>query len=352
MAKEKYVAYVGTYTHTNSVGIHVYDVNPETGVFCEKAVAPINNPSYVTISKDGKHLYSIEDEGVAAFNILSDGNLEKVNQNWIGGMRGDYIDVDSKNRFLFVGGFHDGRVTMMKLAEDGSIGDVAFGLFHQSISLGGNERHLDHAKVTCVKLTPDEKYLCAVDIGINQIKVYRIDYNLGHLTLVDIVRPELDAGVREVQFSKDGKFMYALTSFNNSIEVYSYKDEDDEPVFERIQTISVLKKADESSAASAMAFTDDEKYLFVSVDGMNATSWLLRDEKTGKLSYAGQTTNSGEFPKDIAVLPGNKFLAVINHDTNELRTFRVDYKDGYALMVNPPVKLSKGNSIIIHKITG
>ena len=154
MAKEKYVAYVGTYTHTNSVGIHVYDVNPETGVFCEKAVAPINNPSYVTISKDGKHLYSIEDEGVAAFNILPDGNLEKVNQNWIGGMRGDYIDVDSKNRFLFVGGFHDGRVTMMKLAEDGSIGNVAFGLFHQSISLGGNERHLDHAKVTCVKLTP------------------------------------------------------------------------------------------------------------------------------------------------------------------------------------------------------
>ena len=29
----KYVAYVGTYTHENSIGIHVYDVNPETGIF-------------------------------------------------------------------------------------------------------------------------------------------------------------------------------------------------------------------------------------------------------------------------------------------------------------------------------
>ena len=41
----KYVAYVGTYTHENSIGIHVYDVNPETGVFTERGVAPINNAS-------------------------------------------------------------------------------------------------------------------------------------------------------------------------------------------------------------------------------------------------------------------------------------------------------------------
>ena len=29
MKKEKYVAYVGTYTHENSVGIHIYDVDVE-----------------------------------------------------------------------------------------------------------------------------------------------------------------------------------------------------------------------------------------------------------------------------------------------------------------------------------
>ena len=27
MKEEKYVAYVGTYTHENSVGIHIYDLN-------------------------------------------------------------------------------------------------------------------------------------------------------------------------------------------------------------------------------------------------------------------------------------------------------------------------------------
>ena len=31
MAQEKYVAYVGTYTHENSIGIHVYDIDMVKG---------------------------------------------------------------------------------------------------------------------------------------------------------------------------------------------------------------------------------------------------------------------------------------------------------------------------------
>ena len=31
MGKAKYVAYVGTYTHGNSKGIHIYDVDVEEG---------------------------------------------------------------------------------------------------------------------------------------------------------------------------------------------------------------------------------------------------------------------------------------------------------------------------------
>ena len=41
----KYVAYVGTYTHENSVGIHIYDVDELRGTLTERKVVPINNPS-------------------------------------------------------------------------------------------------------------------------------------------------------------------------------------------------------------------------------------------------------------------------------------------------------------------
>ena len=41
MKKEKYVAYVGTYTHENSVGIHIYDVDVANGSMKERKVVPI-----------------------------------------------------------------------------------------------------------------------------------------------------------------------------------------------------------------------------------------------------------------------------------------------------------------------
>lgn len=75
MAQEKYVAYVGTYTHENSVGIHIYDVDVTKGYMTERKVVPINNPSDLVVSRNRKFLYSIADEGVEAFKILKDGDL-------------------------------------------------------------------------------------------------------------------------------------------------------------------------------------------------------------------------------------------------------------------------------------
>ena len=74
--REKYVAYVGTYTHGSSIGIHLYDVDVEEGVLRERKVVPVNNSSYLARSKSGKYLYSIADEGVAVFAIHADGDLE------------------------------------------------------------------------------------------------------------------------------------------------------------------------------------------------------------------------------------------------------------------------------------
>ena len=51
MKQEKYVAYVGTYTHENSVGIHIYDVDVAKGQLKERKVVPINNPSDLVVSR-------------------------------------------------------------------------------------------------------------------------------------------------------------------------------------------------------------------------------------------------------------------------------------------------------------
>ena len=77
-SKDKYVAYVGTYTHGSSIGIHVYDLDVENGYMTEREVIPVNNASHVALSTSGKYLYSIADEGVAVMKINDDGVIEDV----------------------------------------------------------------------------------------------------------------------------------------------------------------------------------------------------------------------------------------------------------------------------------
>lgn len=100
MSKDKYVAYVGTYTHGSSIGIHVYDLDVENGYMTEREVVPVNNASHVAKSNNGKYLYSIADEGVEVLKIKEDGGLEPINKVGIDGMRGCFLSTDKEGKFL------------------------------------------------------------------------------------------------------------------------------------------------------------------------------------------------------------------------------------------------------------
>ena len=183
---DKYVAYIGTYTHGSSIGIHICDVNVEEGTLTERKVAPVNNSSYIVQSKSGKYLYSIADEGVAVFAILPDGDLELINKVDIDGMRGCYLSVDNEGKYLYVGGYHDGKVTVVHTHQDGRLGSVLDGVFHQGLGSVAERNFRPH--VSCVIPTPENRYLCAVDSGIDQVKIYEVRPPHNKLRLVDIHR--------------------------------------------------------------------------------------------------------------------------------------------------------------------
>lgn len=50
--------------------------------------------------------------------------LEPLNSKGINGMRGCYMDIDSQGEFLYIAGYHDGKLTMIELNEDGSLGHI------------------------------------------------------------------------------------------------------------------------------------------------------------------------------------------------------------------------------------
>ena len=122
--EEKYVAYVSTYTQGDNHGIRIYDIDMENGRFYEKDKVQITNSSYVCISHNRKFLYSITDLGVESYEIQRDGGLKLLNFASINGMRGCYVSTDYTDSFLFVAGYHAGKLTILKLNEDGSIGGV------------------------------------------------------------------------------------------------------------------------------------------------------------------------------------------------------------------------------------
>ena len=102
--KDNYVAYVGTYTHESSKGIHIYDMDVEKGRICEREEVSIDNPSYITLSHDKRFLYAICDQGVSSYSIMEDGSLELMNVVSINGMRGCHMSVTKANNFLVVSG--------------------------------------------------------------------------------------------------------------------------------------------------------------------------------------------------------------------------------------------------------
>lgn len=348
---ETYMAYVGSYSYTGKAkGITVYDVDMETGRFVYRCEVEVDNSSYLKVSNNGRMLYSIADEGVVAFRILPDGNLERVNSANIKGMRGCQLSVSPDDAYLFVSGYHDGKITVLKLNEDGSVGRITDGVFHKGLGSVAERNFRPH--VSCSRLTPDGKFLMVADLGIDQIKVYRFNRQEGKISLVDAVRSERESAPRHFLFSSDGKFFYVLHELKNTIDVYSYKQGQRTPDAERVQTISTTKKKVEEAsltAACAMEFSPDENWLFCSNAGENTVTLYERDTETGMLTMQFSLPISGDYPKDIAVFPDGEHLAVINH-AGSITFFRVDYEKKLLVMCSRSVEVNEPNCCEIVKM--
>lgn len=354
MKKDKYVAYVSAYTSGNksSYGIRIYDVDLENGRLTEKDQVEITNSSYVTVSHNQKFLYSITDFGVESYKILSGGSLEVLNHASINGMRGCYLSTDYDDKFLFVAGYHDAKVTVLRVNEDGSIGEITDEIFHKGLGSVAERNFRPH--INCVKMTRDNRFLCAADLGMDHVIVYELNHATGKLRQVDIIRSEQESAPRHLKFSKNGKFLYIVHELKNYIDVYNYSvDSHDNPVFEKIQTISTLNTYHAGgSAASALNFSEDFKYICSSNAGDNSVTLYSINQESGLLTKIFCLPISGDYPKDAALFPDNKHIVSLNHESNSMTFFNVDLKKGTIVMNGKEIKVDRPNCIIFHKLKG
>lgn len=349
MKNEKYVAYVSTYTQGDNHGIKIYDVDMEKGRFTEKYSVEITNSSYVTISKNGKYLYSITDFGVEAYKILSDGNLQMISIASINGMRGCYLATDYTDSYLFVAGYHDGKLTVLRLREDGCIGEITDEIFHKGLGLLAERTARPH--INCARMTHDNKYLLVADQGMDHVNVYRLDPSSGKVALADVIRSDIDSAPRHIKISKDGRFVYIIHEWKCYIDVYQYEEKNGQPSFEKIQTVeTVEREKGNPNAASALSFSEDYNYLLTTSAGSNSATLYSVDQETGLLTRIFCLPVSGEYPKDASLFPNNKFLVSLNHETNDMTFFHVDMENGTMIMNGPPIAVDVPNCIAFHKL--
>lgn len=351
MNKKKYVAYVGTYTNGKSEGIHMYDVDIAEGTLSFRKVIPVNNCSHMTLSKNEKYLYSIADEGVQVFRIHPDGDLKSINKININAMRGTHLCGSYSGKYLYVAGYHDGKITVIKTNEDGSLGEVIDGVFHKPTGTVAERNFRPH--VCCVRPTPDDKYVCAVDNGIDQVVVYRVNEEKKRLESVEILRMQRASGPRVVRFSRDGRFMYVLCELQNEIEVYTYDGSGKTPVFSKIQQVSTLSNGGHErdyDAAQHLNLSPDERYLYCTTAGENTVSLYKIDEETGILDKRFALPISGNYPKRVVPFPDGKHIAVANNSSNTITTFTIDYEKNTLIMKGRPQKVDQPNCIVFREI--
>lgn len=321
----------------------------KNGRFIEKDQVEITNSSYVTISHNDKYLYSITDFGVESYEILKDGGLNFLNFASINGMRGCYVSTDYTNSYLFVAGYHDGKLTVLRLREDGSIGEITDEIYHKGLGSLADRNFRPH--ITCARMTHDNKYLLVADQGMDHVNVYRLDLETGKVVLADVIRSAIESAPRHIKISRDGRFIYIVHEWKCYIDVYSYEDKDGQPVFEKIQSVGTAALGrGNSNATSALTFSEDHKYLLSTVAGENSAVLFSVDEDTGMLTKIFSLPVSGDYPKDAILFPDNRFLVSLNHETNDMTFFRVNVEAGNMVMNGPPLGVNVPNCITFHKL--
>lgn len=189
----------------------------------------------------------------------------------------------------------------------------------------------------------------AVDLGMDQVKIYEFDAETGKIKLHDILRCELESGPKHMLFTSDGKYAYLTHENKCCVTKYAYDAE--EAHFTKIQTLSTLPSTyDNYNSAITLKLTSDDRYLFVTNSGNNSVAIYEVNQEDQTMKTLCILPVSGEYPRDLAVMPNNKMIASVNQEGNSITSFKVNYEKGYIVMNGAPLKLPSPTSIKMKKL--
>jgi 6-phosphogluconolactonase len=320
----KFTGYVGTYTKGDSKGIYTFTLDTDHKTLSNPSLAAeLENPTYVAISEDNSTLYAVvkqgDNGGVAAYSIDPEtSTLQFINQEISPGVSPCHVSVDKNKQAVLAGYYHRGTVDLFNtngLAITPAVSTV------QHTGHGPNQERQEKPHVHYVNFTPDEQFVIAVDLGIDQIKTYSMDDD--QLIEVNSLSVKPGSGPRHMAFHPNGKYAYVMTELSNEVITLAYNQEDGS--FTELQYITTIPTDfTENSQGSAIHLSQDGRFLYAGNRGHNSIALFSIHQETGKLTFIEYTLTNGEWPRDFVMDPTEQFLVASNQESHNLVLFARD----------------------------
>lgn len=349
------IMYIGTYTEkSNSNGIYTYHFNQENGTFELLSSATAANPSFVTLSPDGKHLYAVSEyndgrQGAYSFDVSED-KVQLSNPVFLptapkkvlprAGADPCHIVADSK--YVITANYTGGDISVFSLDAEGKLQKEA-----QHIAfVGKTPERVAH--IHCIIPTPDKKYILATDLGND--RVYRFHYNNKTHKNSEVLTAQRVAyevsdgqGPRHLTFSKDGRFAYLINELGGECVVLSYC----KGKLKEVQRIMADEGGGRGSAD--IHISPDGRFLYTShrlkKDGI---AIFAIDPEKGTLTKIGYQL-TGIHPRNFAITPNGKYLLVACRDDNKIQVFERNEATGELTETAQAIEVDRPTCIVFGK---
>ncbi|MFT3705760.1 MAG: lactonase family protein [Agriterribacter sp.] len=341
----------GTYTSGKSEGIYVYTFNSKDGNFKTISHVKTSNPSYLTVSRDEKFVFAVNENhnndnggAVSSFSFnKSNGTLTPINEQLSGGDDPCYIETDHTGKWIFVGNYSSGTLSVLPVDADGKIGKSTTTIKHEGT--GVNKDRQERAHVHCTFISNDNKWLFVPDLGIDKVMIYAFDASTGKLTPAPqpFVKLKDGAGPRHITFHPNNKYAYVIEEMGGAVDAYDYSNGQ----FKFIQHIASVQANDTGFIGSAdIHVTADGKFLYASNrGGFNTLAIYSINQKDGKLQLSGHQSTLGSIPRNFIIDPSGNFLLAANQQSDDIVIFKRNQQTG--LLTDTGKRISVGNPVCL-----
>ena len=370
--------YVGTYTgfkyvhhskpfgrgDSHSQGIYVSRFHASTGELSEpELAAEMINPSFLTISPNHRFLYAVSEDPlslgppldhssyVSAFAIdAASGKLRLLNSVPASGTSTCHISIDKTGRYVMMANFGSGSVSVVRIREDGSLGELT--AFIQNVGHSVDPSIQTEPHPHWIGVSPDNRYVIVSDLGLDNVLIFRFDPETGKLSPPDppfaTVYP--GGGPRHFAFDPAGKFGYQLSEMSGMVDVYAWNASNG--------TLTGVQRAHTvphdffgGNHSGEIEIHPNGKFLYESnrrtqsefVRGPETIGVFSIDPGSGMLSPVEQTDSGGIMPRNFKIDPSGAYLLSANQLTNNVVLFKIDAatgrlsKTGTEIKVDTPV---------------